>query len=76
MYSAELIFPSSHPDVLVKSITFDDNGAYSRSSISVSAEASSVKVLISAKDITALRAAINDVLRLVRAASSVESHLS
>ena len=66
MYEAILKFPSKHSEQGVWALTFDDGGRYSRTESSIYSENGSIVIKIIAKDITALRAAINDYIRLGR----------
>ncbi len=66
MYEAILRFPSKHPLEGVHALSFDDGGRYSRTESSIYIENNSIVIHIKAKDITALRAAINDYIRMGR----------
>ncbi len=59
------------PEAVMKALMMDE--AYDRSSTSIEREGGKVFIKISAKDITALRAAVNDYLRLLRVCESEKS---
>jgi tRNA threonylcarbamoyladenosine modification (KEOPS) complex Pcc1 subunit len=50
----------------VKALTNDDNGVYKRTSSEVYNEGNKVYIKLNATDVTALRAGLNDYVRLIK----------
>jgi tRNA threonylcarbamoyladenosine modification (KEOPS) complex Pcc1 subunit len=63
-YECLLTFESPHSREIVKAITFED--PYERTEIVISNEKDKVFIKIRSKDITALKAAFNEYLRLIK----------
>jgi len=65
-YEVLITFETEDPISCVKALTHDDNGAYKRTSAEIYSEGNKVYVKLSATDTTALRASLNDYVRLIK----------
>ncbi|MEM0438153.1 MAG: KEOPS complex subunit Pcc1 [Candidatus Micrarchaeia archaeon] len=66
-YACTIELPSADPAALCRALTFSE--PYERSEAAVVQEGGKVFIKIRAKDISALRASVNDYLRLAKACS-------
>ena len=65
-FNVLISFETEDPISCVKALTHDDNGAYKRTSAEVYNEGNNVHIKLKASDVTALRASLNDYVRLIK----------
>ncbi len=65
-FNVLISFDVEDPVSCVKALTHDDNGVYKRTSSEVYYEGKKVHIKLNATDVTALRAGLNDYVRLIK----------
>jgi tRNA threonylcarbamoyladenosine modification (KEOPS) complex Pcc1 subunit len=65
-FNVMISFETDDATSCVKTLTHDDKGAYTRTSSEVYNEGKKVYIKLNAKDVNALRASLNDYMRLIK----------
>ncbi len=65
-FNVHITFETQDSSSCVKALTHDDKGVYKRTGSEVYAEGNKVHIKLKAEDVTALRASLNDYVRLIK----------
>jgi tRNA threonylcarbamoyladenosine modification (KEOPS) complex Pcc1 subunit len=65
-FNVLISFETDDPVSCVNALTHEDNGVYKRTSSEVYSEGNKVHIKLKASDVTALRAGLNDYVRLIK----------